>query len=205
LGALGRIPTLARECSSTVVKSKRTLLKSAPELWGEVSDPTKLQRHLCQFKDVQIVSKDPESVVTWRADTTTGEVHLAPSGWGTQVTLIAQPADGQDPQPESSDHSEDRAKMNERQSPEDRNSHPASENCSPSEKSLITRIWTLFHKQQSTVTFTAPTCEEPSKPAASMAQEKPASSMQTQQLDEALTAALDSLGAAHHRPFSRTA
>jgi hypothetical protein len=66
---------------------ERTLVKSPPELWAELSDPTALSRHLGELGEIRIVRTEPESTVEWTAENTTGTVSLKPSGWGTKVTL----------------------------------------------------------------------------------------------------------------------
>src|ERR1700733_1708242 len=66
---------------------QRTLVKSPPELWAEVSDPAALARHLGELGEIRIVRTEPESTVEWAAENTTGTVSIKPSGWGTKVTL----------------------------------------------------------------------------------------------------------------------
>jgi len=66
---------------------QRTLVKSPPELWAELSDPASLARHLGELGDIRIVRTDPESTVEWAAEDITGTVSIKPSGWGTKVTL----------------------------------------------------------------------------------------------------------------------
>src|SRR3954471_16917890 len=70
-------------------RAQRTLVKSPPELWAEVSDPGALAGHLDAFGDIRITRLDPESTVAWEGDRTRGTVELEPSGWGTKVTLTA--------------------------------------------------------------------------------------------------------------------
>jgi len=77
---------------------QRTLVKSPPELWAELSDPTALARHLGELGEIRITRTEPEKTVEWEAPDTTGKVTLAPSGWGTKVTLTvtrepAEPAE----------------------------------------------------------------------------------------------------------------
>jgi len=66
---------------------QRTLVKSPPELWAELSDPAALARHLGELGEIRIVRTEPERVVEWAAENTTGVVSIKPSGWGTRVTL----------------------------------------------------------------------------------------------------------------------
>ncbi|HST56536.1 MAG TPA: hypothetical protein VLJ42_11690 [Solirubrobacteraceae bacterium] len=69
--------------------AQRTLVKSPPELWAEVSDPAALARHLGEFGEIRITRTDPEQKVEWESDDVRGTVELAPSGWGTKVSLTA--------------------------------------------------------------------------------------------------------------------
>jgi hypothetical protein len=66
---------------------QRTLVKSPPELWAELSDPAALARHLGELGEIRIVRTEPEKTVEWAAEHTTGTVSIQPSGWGTKVTL----------------------------------------------------------------------------------------------------------------------
>ncbi len=75
-----------------MVHVKRTLVKSVPELWAELSDPVALARHLEPFGDVRPVDCDGESLVAWEGEHARGHVRLEPSGWGTKVTLEADVA-----------------------------------------------------------------------------------------------------------------
>ena len=73
------------------MEAKRTLVKSPPELWAELSDIAALARHLGEFGEIRITRTEPESVVEWEGDLASGSVRLEPSGWGTKVTLTALP------------------------------------------------------------------------------------------------------------------
>ncbi len=66
---------------------QRTLVKSPPELWAELSDPASLARHLGELGEIRIVRTEPESTVEWVSENTSGVVSIKPSGWGTKVTL----------------------------------------------------------------------------------------------------------------------
>jgi len=68
-------------------EAQRTLVKSAPELWAEVSDPDSLARHLAELGEIRITRVEPESEVHWEAGSTSGSVLIKPSGWGTRVLL----------------------------------------------------------------------------------------------------------------------
>ena len=76
------------------MEATRTLVKSPPELWAEVSDVAALTRHLGEFGEIRITRTEPESVVEWEGDRTSGTVRLEPAGWGTRVTLTVEPLAG---------------------------------------------------------------------------------------------------------------
>ena len=48
--------------------------ESPPELWAEVSDVAALTRHLGEFGEIRITRTEPESVVEWEGDRTSGTV-----------------------------------------------------------------------------------------------------------------------------------
>ena len=80
-------------------RAQRTLVKSPPELWAEVSDVEALARHLGEFGEIRITRLDPETTVAWEGDRACGTVALEPSGWGTKVTLTAKLAAETMPEP----------------------------------------------------------------------------------------------------------
>jgi hypothetical protein len=83
------------------LQASRTLVKSPPELWAELSDLGSLARHLGEFGEIRITQVDPESRVEWEADRASGTVRLEPSGWGTRVVLtVDTPEPAADPEPE---------------------------------------------------------------------------------------------------------
>jgi hypothetical protein len=65
----------------------RTLVKSPPELWAELSDPQTLARHLGELGVIRITRVEPEQRVEWESESASGAVTLKASGWGTKVTL----------------------------------------------------------------------------------------------------------------------
>jgi hypothetical protein len=81
-------------------EAQRTLVKSPPELWAELSDPNSLARHLGELGEIRIVRVEAETKVEWEGDGLTGTIELKPSGWGTKVTLTAtrQPPASPDPE-----------------------------------------------------------------------------------------------------------
>ncbi|MEA2218759.1 MAG: hypothetical protein QOJ35_1385 [Solirubrobacteraceae bacterium] len=70
----------------------RRLVKSAPELWAELSSEESLGRHLAPFGEIRITRVEPETTVAWEGDRASGTVELAPTGWGTKVILTARPS-----------------------------------------------------------------------------------------------------------------
>jgi hypothetical protein len=66
---------------------QRTLVKSPPELWAEISDPEALARHLGEFGEIRITRVQPEQKVEWEAPAASGSIVIKPSGWGTKVKL----------------------------------------------------------------------------------------------------------------------
>lgn len=72
---------------SVSAEVRRTLVKSPPELWAELSDPESLTRHLGELGEIRIKRAEPETVLEWEADGASGTVQLEPSGFGTKVTL----------------------------------------------------------------------------------------------------------------------
>jgi len=81
------------------VQAQRTLVKSPPELWAELSDLESLARHLGDFGEIQITRLEPERTVAWEGEHARGTVRLEASGWGTRVTLTAEVPEPE-PEPE---------------------------------------------------------------------------------------------------------
>jgi hypothetical protein len=91
---------------------QRTLVKSPPELWAEISDPESLARHLGKFGEIRITRVQPEQKVEWEADDASGTVVIKPSGWGTKVKLtvtreLAQPEAADESPVEADDQLDD--------------------------------------------------------------------------------------------------
>ncbi|HEY7890879.1 MAG TPA: hypothetical protein VIC05_01575 [Solirubrobacteraceae bacterium] len=81
---------------------KRTLVKSPPELWAELSDPARLEHHLGELGQIRITSTEPEKLIEWEADVASGKVQMKPSGWGTQVLLsVTRALPSDEPEPET--------------------------------------------------------------------------------------------------------
>jgi hypothetical protein len=78
--------------------AKRTLVKSPPELWEELSEVERLTKHLGAFGDITITKLEPEHTVAWEGEHASGTVSIEPSGWGTKVTLHAELPQGAEPE-----------------------------------------------------------------------------------------------------------
>jgi hypothetical protein len=178
------------------IEAQRTLVKSPPELWAELSDPTSLARHLGEFGEIRIARVEAETSVEWEAESASGMVELKPSGWGTKVTLTVareapQPVTAE-PQPEPEPEPE---------------SAPATPD--PPRK-FFARLFRRWRKERPSVepgpapAPEAETHEPPLDLAAELAAElERVEATMAEQDAELLSAVLDRLGAAHHRPFSR--
>jgi hypothetical protein len=79
----------------------RTLVKSPPELWAELSDQDALARLLSELGEIRIISTVAESVVHWESDEATGCALIKQAGWGTKVTLRATVTDPERITPEA--------------------------------------------------------------------------------------------------------
>jgi hypothetical protein len=84
--------------------AKRTLVKSPPELWEELSEVDRLAKHLGAFGEITITKLEPEHTVAWEGERASGTVSIEPSGWGTKVTLRAELPAGEEPEPKPPDH-----------------------------------------------------------------------------------------------------
>jgi hypothetical protein len=81
-------------------KAKRTLVKSAPELWELADDPARMQAWIAGLTGsgappaVEVVEREPGRVLAWRATDAGAEariaIELAASGFGTAVNITAE-------------------------------------------------------------------------------------------------------------------
>src|SRR4051794_41351519 len=78
--------------------ASRTLVKSPPELWSELSEVEALARHLGELGEIKITRVEPEHTVAWEGERAKGTVSLEPSGWGTTVTFTATVPREQEPE-----------------------------------------------------------------------------------------------------------
>ena len=60
--------------------AKRTLVKSPPELWTELSEVESLARHLGEFGEIRITKVEPETTVAWEGERASGTVEIEASG-----------------------------------------------------------------------------------------------------------------------------
>src|SRR6266481_8765006 len=88
--AAGVGPRRANGAPMPELTAQRTLVKSPPELWAQLSDPSSLSRHLGEFGEIRITRVVPEQTVAWEGERASGTVELSASGWGTKVTLRAR-------------------------------------------------------------------------------------------------------------------
>ncbi|HLM27051.1 MAG TPA: hypothetical protein VK304_08800 [Thermoleophilaceae bacterium] len=64
----------------------RTLVKSPPELWPELSEGRLAEA----IGEAKVEVTEDERSVRWEAQGAQGSASLEPSGWGTKVTLSAE-------------------------------------------------------------------------------------------------------------------
>jgi hypothetical protein len=189
----------------------RTLVKSPPELWAELSDPASLARHLGEFGEITITRLEPEHTVAWEGERARGTVALEPAGWGTKVTLEAL-VEGDAPEEavaeEEAPSAEPPAVVEELPAAE---VEPAPADPAP-RPGFLARLFGRRRRpaapaaQEAVAAEEEPVAEEPAphvrrRPPAPTAE--PAPPEPDDGLPAVLSAALDALGAAHHRPFSR--
>ena len=210
-----------------MAEAQRTLVKSPPELWAEVSDPQALTRHLGAFGEIRITRAEPESTVAWEGTRARGTVELKPAGWGTKVTVTAEEvaaapepepaAATPQPEPEPEPVAEPVAAAEPEPAPEPAAVEPAP---APPRRGFWARF--LRRREPEPVAevpeeetspglaaeleaaLPEPALQQPLAPAEAAeepvdAEEPEAPAIEVAVLEEMLA----SLGAAHHRPFSR--
>jgi hypothetical protein len=202
----------------TELQASRTLVKSPPELWAECSDAASLARHLDGFGEIRITRLEPETAVAWEGERARGTVRIEPAGWGTKVILTAV-AEGEEvvahapPEPEL---------PVEAAPPEPAELEPTmAEALSEPEpppavrKRRFARLRAFWRGEPVPAPEDLPVDEPPvDEPPMAIASEEPPEPEEPAQAPEepapaasdteaALAAALDSLGQAHHRPYSR--
>jgi hypothetical protein len=192
---------------------QRTLVKSPPELWAEVSDVEALTRHLAQFGDIEITRIEPESKVAWEGEHASGTVELTASGWGTKVTLTAEeraPVELQEAavaQPEAAVAQPEAAVAQPEAAVAQSEPEPAPALETDTEHHR--RHWRFWRRHAAEVPTPtpgppAPPAPDPAPPTpAPQPGPPPAPDPAPPQIQAVLTQVLDDLGQAHHRPFSR--
>jgi hypothetical protein len=145
------------------VETRRTVVKSVPELWAELSEVALLARMLGQFGEIRITRAVPEETIEWESELARGLVELEPSGFGTRVRLTAELATP--------------------------TITPPAEVPGVPKMGLLAR---LLRRGPPAVA-----------PAPMSAQTPPPAPLDPGLAQGALTAVLDEIGAARHRPFSR--
>jgi hypothetical protein len=206
-------------------KAQRTLVKSPPELWAEVSDPDALGRHLDGFGSIRITRLEPETTVVWEGERASGTVELEPSGWGTKVTLSVELAeieagldvvDVPDVAPDVPAVPEPEAVVEVVEPPTAAVAQAGIEEAEPAKRGFFARMFgrRAVAPVAVAVAVAPPEPEAtpepepvvvPPEPVAVVAEPEPEPepALAAEDAQTALASALDSLGAAHHRPFSR--
>jgi hypothetical protein len=194
--------------------AQRTLVKSPPELWSELSEVDRLAKHLEAFGEIKITKLEPEQTVAWEGEKASGTVSIEPSGWGTKVTLTAsveQPAEALKPAADlkpAGVHDETGDIVPERiEPPEPAAPEPEPAPMEPQRKrGLFARFFRWERRTPPTeqpVWVTGAQAPEPEPPAP---EPEPTPEPEPQEPDPTqavLESALEALGSAHHRPFSR--
>jgi len=225
----------------TSLQASRTLVKSPPELWAELSELGSLARHLGEFGEIRITKVDPESRVEWEADRASGTVRLEPSGWGTRVVLTVDTPEPVEPEPEPEAVVVEPPAPEPEPEPEPVTPEPVAVEPEPEpepEPQPVKRGWfaRLFRRTPPPAPAPPPEpvavapepdpepepepepepdetarerafgtieWETPAEPVLEEPEPEPAP-IDADEAHAVLTGVLDTLGAAHHRPFSRS-
>jgi hypothetical protein len=199
--------------------AKRTLVKSPPELWEELSELDRLAKHLDAFGEIRITKLEPEHTVAWEGEHASGTVSIEPSGWGTKVTLTAElPEQEAPPEPEPEPEP-----VAEEPEPEPVVEEPEPEPPIVWEPPAPRRrrgLWAWLFRERTATPVPVEAVPEPEpapepepepepEPVAPPPAPEPApvetvlAGVAAQDAQTALDGMLDALGSAHHRPFSR--
>ena len=199
--------------------ASRTLVKSPPELWSEVSNAASLQRHLDRFGEIRITRLEPETAVAWEGEDARGTVTLEPAGWGTRVNLTAEPLGASEERCSTAPlEISPRVELSSAVAAEIRELSAFVEQTKLAARSRPARprrlarafLRWLMGESRAPISTPAPgSTLEPSAASSAQAQEPPQrpeparAELLGAETAGALADALDSLGQAHHRPFSR--
>jgi len=212
-------------------QASRTLLKSPPELWAECSDAQSLAKHLGEFGEIRINKLEPEHTVAWEGDRASGTVKLEPSGWGTRVTLTYSAPGAEEVPPEPKLEPKLEPEPQHQPAPEPPHEPEPEANAALTSEQppaghprgrLFERVLRFLAPERGTTgpvarepsapapppskpepPATAPAKPEPAAPQPAASDAPPPQPARATETSDALAAALDSLGQAHHRPFSR--
>jgi hypothetical protein len=201
----------------TELQASRTLVKSPPELWAECSDAAALARHLDGFGEIRITRLDPETAVAWEGERARGTVRIEPAGWGTKVVLTAERLTEEAPPPEPASPPEPPPPEPTLPESVEAEPDPVAITQTPPPRRRFARLRAFFRGTDPA----EPPAEAPPPPLAPDSPEPPAAAESppvaateaepaateaepaATETEAALAAALDSLGQAHHRPYSR--
>ncbi|HUA50161.1 MAG TPA: hypothetical protein VMA77_33320 [Solirubrobacteraceae bacterium] len=184
-------------------EASRTLVKSPPELWAECSDAAALARHLDGFGEIRITRLDPETAVAWEGENIRGTVRIEPAGWGTKVILTAEQAVEKPPPTEPAGATEpvdvSEVVVEAVEAPEAVTEAPVAR------ARRFARLRAFFRGGEPVEIRPEPLADaiEPEPPPSAEPAPEPAPPVVAESAGAALSAALDSLGQAHHRPYSR--
>jgi hypothetical protein len=189
-------------------RAQRTLVKSPPELWAEVSDVEALAGHLGAFGEIRITRLEPETTVAWEGDRARGTVELEPSGWGTKVTLTALIEGEREDEPEPAAAPEPVARVEPEVAPEPEPEVAPAPEPEPEPERRAGLFARLFGRRAKPPAAQAPEPEpepepEPAPEPAPAAIERGRDELDPARAEQILTGVLDDLGAARHRPYSR--
>jgi hypothetical protein len=215
----------------TELQASRTLVKSPPELWAECSDAASLARHLDGFGEIRITRLEPETAVAWEGERARGTVRIEPAGWGTKVILTAVAEEAAPAAEEAAPVADAPAAPIEVAVPEAPPTMAEAFSEPEPPPRVRKRRWARLKAYWRGVPLPdepesagdveppaeAAVVEEPPAPeapaVAAVVEEPPAPEAPpsepegtppaASETESALTAALDSLGQAHHRPYSR--
>jgi hypothetical protein len=190
-------------------RAQRTLVKSPPELWAEVSDVGALAGHLGAFGEIRITRLEPETTVAWEGDRARGTVELEPSGWGTKVTLTALIEGEREDEPEPVAAPEPVAQVEPEVAPEPEPA-PEPESEPARRRGVFARLFAR-RREPEAEPAPAPRAPEPEpepepeepRAAAGPGPDAAPAPLDADRAEAILAGVLDDLGAARHRPFSR--
>jgi len=197
------------------ISAQRTLVKSPPELWAKLSDAAELARHLeDDFGEIRITRVEAERTLVWEGDAARGTVELEASGWGTKVTLTAEPAGAAPERPRA-----DPAATITALAPTLESKAVETTPSPPRRAGFLARILGRLRPAPmatrpvssvpSAPMTTRPASSVPSVPVATDPEPDPAPPSHptgrpaSERAARVLETVLDDLGSAHHRPFSR--